>query len=62
MDSRYFTPDAAAAAGLIIGIILGSLAVNLAGDGAAAALPVVPAQSAPRADNAGTGSVDISHR
>ena len=33
MDPRFFTTDAAAAGGLILGIILGSLALNLLGAG-----------------------------
>jgi hypothetical protein len=69
MDPRFLTPDAAAAAGLIVGIILGSLALNLLGAGGYARACQLPAgaaavQSAPRTAGAAApiGASSISQR
>jgi len=61
-QSRFFTPEAGAAAGLIIGIILGSLAINLIGTTSPHAAPAAAAfQSSPPA-KAGAGTAPVSHR
>jgi len=64
MGRRFFNADIGAAAGLIVGIILGSLALDFAGADSAPAPAPASGQSAPRAAGmpAPTGSVVTSQR
>ena len=65
MKSRFFDADVARAYGLIIGIVLGSLALDLSGAAAGAPdRPSAAVQSAPRAAGvaAPAGSPSIRNR
>jgi hypothetical protein len=65
MDRPILTKDTGAAIGLITGIILGSLLLNLAGGADATDAPDASVQSAPRGSGvaaAVAGSADISQR
>ena len=63
MDKRFLTPDAGAAAGLIIGIILGSLAVNVLEARSAQHAEQAAVQSAPAAGaSPAAGTSSISQR
>jgi hypothetical protein len=61
-QSRFFTPQAGAAAGLIIGIILGSLALNLIGTTSPHAAPAAQAFQSSPPTNAGSVTGPVNHR